>query len=357
MGKFSRHPNLAVMMRGAFAPGLVCLVLGIVFFSGINSMSPLSRRYVLIGGKGGLQHRYRTLHGKIPFSWRKALGCVYDKKHRRVYRLKYRIIKVNGKLALSVCRRCYKKKSKLGKIVFIKGLRYKYVRRHGRIILVRYRRIKHRVTKRVGKIVYRRGVKYIYVRRRGRIVLVRYRRTRPKIRPRPGRIIVRRGVKYIYVKNRYGRLVLIRYRRPRAGRIVVRRGVKYIYVKRRGRLVLIRYVRPRAGRIVVRRGVKYIYVKRRDGRLVLIRYKTEYRTEQLTQIFKNGRWITVTAEEARRYMRNQGKRMTQIFINGKWVTVTAAEAKRYMKMQTQRMTQIFVNGKWITVTPKEAKRY
>merc|ERR1712050_583501 len=161
--------------------------------------------------------------------------------------------------------------------------------------LVRYRRrhIRRRIRPRVGRIIYRKGRRYRYVRRGRRIVLVRYRRRHVR-RPRVG--------------TRYRRRHRRRHLKRKEGQIVVRNGVKYFYIKSRGRggrrsfkYVLVNY--KNVGKIVYRGGRRYRYVKR-GGRIVLVRYRRRQQkitTTKKTQIFRNGKWVTVSAAEAKKY--------------------------------------------------------
>merc|ERR1712050_137143 len=147
-----------------------------------------------------------------------------------------------------------------------------------RIVLVRYRR-RHVRRPRVGRIVYSRGLRYRYVRRGRRIGLVRYRRRHVR-RPRVETRYRRRHVRRPRVETRYRRRHGRRHLKRKEGQIVVRNGVKYFYIKRRGRggrrsfkYVLVNY--KNVGKIVYRGGRRYRYVKR-GGRIVLVRYRRRH---------------------------------------------------------------------------------
>merc|ERR1711979_66215 len=174
---------------------------------------PMITKHRLIGGFGGLAPKYKIkwLQNKIRYytaqvkrfhgGW--GAMAVAHRTNLRIlnkYKLQLR------KLLIGMRRHI-----KLGRFVFRNGLLYRWVLRHHRLVLIRFR-----ARFRGYKIIYRNGRKFKVFFRNGRYRLVRFRKTHGKL----GRFVFKNGLLYRLVL-RHHRLVLIRFRARFRGFIIV----------------------------------------------------------------------------------------------------------------------------------------
>merc|ERR1712050_341560 len=158
---------------------------------------PMITKHRLIGGFGGLAPKYKIkwLQNKIRYytaqvkrfhgGW--GAMAVAHRTNLRIlnkYKLQLR------KLLIGMRRH-----RKLGRFVFRNGLLYRWVLRHHRLVLIRFR-----ARFRGYKIIYRNGRKFKVFFRNGRYRLVRYRKSHGKL----GRFVFKNGLLYRWVLRHHG---------------------------------------------------------------------------------------------------------------------------------------------------------